>query len=253
MRIVVKVGTSTLTHANGRLNLRRIEELCRALSDLKNSGIEIALVTSGAIGVGAAKLGLAERPADTCGKQAAAAVGQCELMNIYQKLFGEYGHIAAQMLLTRDIFDDKSRLTHAENAMQTIFTYNAIPVINENDSVSIVEIEFGDNDTLSALVAKLCGADLLVVLTDTDGLFDKDPRKPGAKLISEVTEITPELTAGASGAGTSRGTGGMVTKLQAAQIVMDAGIDMVIANGNNIADLYKIVKGERIGTHFRHR
>lgn len=252
MRVVVKVGTSTLTHSTGRLNLRRIEELCRTLSDLKNSGVEIALVTSGAIGVGAAKLGLAERPADTRGKQAAAAVGQCELMNIYQKLFSEYGHIAAQMLLTRDIFDDTDRLAHAKNAIKTIFTYNAIPIINENDSVSVVEIEFGDNDTLSALVAKLCCADLLVILTDIDGLYDKDPKAADAKLICEVTEITPELTNAASGAGTSRGTGGMITKLQAAQIVMDAGIDMVITNGNNVSDLYNIVKGERIGTYFRH-
>jgi glutamate 5-kinase len=221
------------------------------LSDLKNSGVEIALVTSGAIGVGAAKLGLTERPASTRGKQAAAAVGQCELMNIYQKLFGEYGYIAAQMLLTRDVFDDESRLTHAKNALNAIFDYNAIPVINENDSVSVVEIEFGDNDTLSAYAAKLCGADLLVMLTDIDGLFDKDPKDPNAKLIAEVTEITPDLEQAASGAGTSRGTGGMVTKLQAAQIATGAGIGVVITNGENMSKLYDIVKGERVGTYFR--
>jgi len=221
------------------------------LSDLRNGGTEIALVTSGAIGVGTAKLRLAERPDSTRGKQAAAAVGQCELMNIYQKFFDEYGYIAAQMLLTRDVFDDESRLTHAENALNAIFEYNAIPVINENDSVSVVEIEFGDNDTLSAYAARLCGADLLVMLTDIDGLFDRDPKDPDAKLIAEVTEITPELEQAAKGAGTPRGTGGMVTKLQAAQIAMDAGIGVVITNGNNIAKLYDIVKGERVGTYFK--
>lgn len=254
MRLVVKVGTSTLTYPNGRLNLKRIDELCRTLSDLKNSGAEIALVTSGAIGIGAAKLGLPERPRETRGRQAAAAVGQCELMNIYQKLFGEYGHTAAQMLLTRDIFDNGSRRINAENAINTIFEYGAIPVVNENDSVSVAEIEgerFGDNDTLSAYVARLCGADLLVILTDTDGLYDRDPNESGAKLIPEVTEITPEMERAAGGAGSSRGTGGMATKLQAARVAMDSGIDMVISNGNIIDNLYKIVEGEQIGTHFR--
>jgi glutamate 5-kinase len=221
------------------------------LSDLKNGGNEIALVSSGAISVGTAKLGLAERPSSTRGKQAAAAVGQCELMNIYQKFFGEYGYIAAQMLLTRDVFDDERRLSHAENALSAIFEYNAIPVINENDSVSVIEIEFGDNDTLSAYAAKLCGADLLVMLTDIDGLFDRDPKDPKAKLIAEVTEISSELEQVAKGAGTSRGTGGMVTKLQAARVAMDAGIGVVIINGNNIKRIYDIIGGERVGTYFK--
>ena len=256
MRLTVKVGTSTLTHENGRLNIKRIDELCRTLSDLKNSGVEIALVTSGAIGVGVSKLGLAERPRDTRGRQAAAAVGQCELMNIYQKLFGEYGYIAAQMLLTRDIFYDSERLSHAENAVNAIFGYNAIPVINENDSVSVAELEgerFGDNDTLSAHVAKLCGADLLIMLTDTDGLYDRNPKDPSAKLVTEVTEITRELEQAAGAAGTARGTGGMAAKLQAARVATEAGIGVVITNGNKISELYDIVKGERVGTYFKPR
>ncbi len=249
-KIVVKVGTSTLTHATGQLNLRRIETLCRTLSDIKNAGREVVLVTSGAIGVGTAKLGLPARPRDTRGKQAAAAVGQCQLMHIYDKFFGEYGHPVAQMLLTRDVVDDLQRATHARNAMQAIIDYGAIPVINENDSVAVEEIEFGDNDTLSAYVAKLCEASVLVLLSDIDGLYDKHPTNPTARRIDRITCMTPEIQAMAGGAGSQNGTGGMVTKLHAAQICLAAGIDMIIANGDHPEILYDLIEGRINGSIF---
>ena len=234
LRVVVKVGTSTLTHDTGRLNLHNMEHLARTLSDLEGMGHEIVLVSSGAIAIGTAKLGLPERPTELRDKQAVAAVGQCMMMHLYDKLFGEYNRVVA--LLERGV----------------------IPVVNENDSVSSAEIEtgqckvLGDNDTLSAMVARLCGADLLVLLSDIDGLYNADPRKdPEAKLIHLVTKVTPELRAAAGGAGSWRGTGGMATKLNAAELAMEAGIDMVISNGSRPEDLYGIVDGEEIGTRFR--
>ncbi len=255
MRIVVKVGTSTLAHAGGRLNIRRVELLCKVLSDLKNAGCQVLLVSSGAIGMGVGKLGLAGRPADMPGKQAAAAVGQCELMYTYDKLFGEYHHNVAQILLTADDIQDANRSTHVKNALEQLLQWNTLPVINENDAVSIDEIgvhtTIGENDTLSAVVAKLVGADLLVLLSDIEGLYTCDPRKnPDAQLIPTVASLTEDILALAEGAGSSLGSGGMATKLKAAKIVMDAGIDMIIANGEHPEGLYALLEGKAIGTRF---
>ena len=256
-RIVVKVGTSTLTHDSGAVDLRSMEHLVRVLSDLSGAGHEVILVTSGAIAVGTAKLGLAERPKELRMKQAAAAVGQCRMMHIYDKLFSEYNRTVAQILLTGEDVDAPIRSEHLHNTFEALLELGVIPVVNENDSVSSAEIEtgkckvLGDNDTLSSIVARLCGADLLVLLSDIDGLYDADPRThPDAKLIHRVTAITPELRAMAGGAGTWRGTGGMATKVNADQIDLDAGVEMVIANGSNIEALYDIVNGADIGTRF---
>ena len=256
-RIVVKVGTSTLTHDSGTLDLRSMEHLVRVLADLSGAGHEIILVTSGAIAVGTARLNLAQRPTELRMKQAAAAVGQCRMMHIYDKFFSEYNRSMAQILLTGDDVEDPERAEHLVGTFSALLGMGVIPVVNENDSVSSAEIEtgkckvLGDNDTLSAIVARLCGADLLVLLSDIDGLYDADPRThPDAKLIHRVTTITPELRAMAGGAGTWRGTGGMATKLNAAQIALDAGVEMVIANGSNIEALYDIVNGADVGTRF---
>ncbi|MCI8553469.1 MAG: glutamate 5-kinase [Clostridiales bacterium] len=250
-RVVIKVGTSTLTYENGRLNLRRVEALCRVLADLKNAGREVTLVTSGAIGVGAGHLGLKERPRDIGGKQAAAAVGQCELMYIYDKQFSEYGHVTAQVLLTRDVMDDDRRRRNVVNTLTRLLEYGAIPIINENDTVAVEEIEFGDNDTLSAMVAELIGAQALILLTDIDGLYDADPRRhPEARRIPVVEQIDDRLRALAGGAGSSRGTGGMITKLNAAQIAMQAGIPAVIMNGAQPFRLYDLFDGRPRGTLF---
>ncbi|MBQ7122331.1 MAG: glutamate 5-kinase [Clostridia bacterium] len=251
-RIVVKVGTSTLTYDTGKINIRRMSKLAQVLSDLKNAGVEIALVTSGAIGVGVGKLGLKERPHDTPGRQAAATVGQCELMFLYDKFFGEYGNITGQLLVTKDDFDDKERHRNLHNSFMKLFEYGAIPVINENDSVAVDEIVFGDNDSLSAHVAKIVDADLLIILTDIDGLFSANPREDeNAVLIHCVDEITDETLALAGGSGTSRGTGGMVTKLHAAQIATEAGIDTVVMNGSDPEEIYKLLDGRQIGTLFK--
>lgn len=250
MRIVVKVGTSTLAHAGGRLNIRHVEELVKVLSDLKNAGHEIILVSSGAIGMGAGKLGIA-RPQDMPTKQAAASVGQCELMYTYDKLFGTYNHTVGQILVTREDFDRAPRLMNLENTLYRLLQLGAIPIINENDSVATEEISVGDNDTLGAIVAKYMQADLLVLLSDIEGLYTADPRTdPGATLISQVEEITPELEALAGGAGSSLGTGGMATKLMAARISTSAGVEMVITNGAHAAVLYDIVEGKPVGTRF---
>lgn len=256
-RIVVKVGTSSLTHETGRLNLHNMERLARTLADLEGMGHEIVLVSSGAIGVGTAKMGLKERPTELKMKQAAAAVGQCTIMHIYDKLFNEYNRVVAQILLTGEDVDAPIRAEHLHNTFESLLELGIIPVVNENDSVSSAEIEtgkskvLGDNDTLSAIVARLVKADLLVLFSDIDGLYDSDPHgNPDAKLIHTVTEITPELRAMAGGAGTWRGTGGMATKLSAAEVAMGAGVDMVITNGARLEDLYGIVNGEDIGTRF---
>ena len=256
-RIVVKVGTSTLTHDSGNLDLRSMEHLVRTLSDLSGMGHEIILVTSGAIAVGTAKLGLPERPKELRMKQATAAVGQCRMMHLYDKLFSEYNRSMAQILLTGDDVEEEDRAEHLRGTFSALMEMGVIPVVNENDSVSSAEIEtghhkvLGDNDTLSAIVAKLCEADLLVLLSDIDGLYDADPKAhPNARLLHHVEELTPEIYEMAGGAGSWRGTGGMATKLSAARIAMEAGCDMVITNGAHVENLYGIVNGEDIGTRF---
>lgn len=251
MRIVVKVGTSTLAHPTGRLNIQRVEMLVKVLSDLKNAGHEMVLVSSGAIGMGVGKLMLPGKPSDMPTKQAAAAVGQCELMYTYDKLFGEYNHTVAQILLTGDDIEDEKRRTNCENTLKRLIELGTFPIINENDTVSTAQIEIGDNDTLSAIVAKSIQADLVILLTDIDGLFTADPHKnPNGKLISVVEEITEDILKLAGGAGSTQGTGGMATKLQAAQMATAAGCDMVIANGGKPQILYNIVAGEAVGTRF---
>ncbi len=256
-RIVVKVGTSTLTWENGNVQLHHIDLLARALSDLKGMGHEVILVSSGAIAIGIGKLGMQERPDALRMKQAAAAVGQCEMMHLYDKFFGEYGQVVAQILLTGEDVQDPLRAANLYATFTALMELGCIPVVNENDSVSSAEIEtgsakvLGDNDTLSAMVASLCKADLLILLTDIDGLYDDDPRKnPDANLIRRVEEITPALHNAAGGTGSWRGTGGMYTKLTAAETAMAAGVDMVIANGGQMHLLYDIVAGKEVGARF---
>ena len=251
MRITVKVGTSTLAHATGRLNIQRMEGLCKVLSDLKNAGHEIILVSSGAIGMGVGKLNLPGRPKDMPTKQAAAAVGQCELMYTYDKLFNEYNHTVAQVLLTGEDVRSEQRSRNMRNTIFRLLELGALPVINENDTISTEEIAVGDNDTLSAIVAATVSADLLVLLSDIDGLYDGDPRKnPDAKLIPTVETVDERIIALGGGSGSSLGTGGMATKLLAAQIAVGAGCEMVIANGEKPELLYDIVAGKPIGTRF---
>lgn len=251
MRIVIKLGTSTLAHPTGLLNIKRVEELCKVMSDLKNAGHEIIIVSSGAIGMGAGKLFLNEKPKDVRTKQAAAAVGQCELMYTYDKLFSEYNHTVAQILITGDDVDHSERRSNFENTMLRLLELGAIPIINENDSVATNEIVIGDNDTLGAIVAKSINADLLILLSDIDGLFTADPHKDkNAVLLETVEEITPEIESMTGGAGSKLGTGGMTTKLNAAKIATGAGIDMVIANGREPAVLYDIIEGKKAGTKF---
>lgn len=250
-RLVVKVGTSTLTHENGKLNLRRLEKLVRTLSDVKNRGIEVVLVSSGAIGVGVGKLGLKERPKITMEKQAVAAVGQCELMYLYDKIFSEYGHPTGQVLLTKDVITYDDRRINAQNTFNTLIKMGVIPIVNENDAVSVEQIEFGDNDTLSALVAVLTDAELLIILTDTDGLYDKNPREyDDAKLFDEVDVIDEKIENAAGGAGTSRGTGGMITKIMAAKIAAESDIMTVICNGDDPSVLYDVLDSKHTGTIF---
>lgn len=251
-RVVFKVGTSSLTYPNGKLNLNKIDILVRVLADLKNRGMEPVLVSSGAIGVGVGKLSLGEKPKDMPGKQAAAAVGQCELMYLYDKLFSEYGHITGQVLLTKDAIEHEDRRTNAHNTFTRLIEMGVVPIVNENDAVSTEEIEFGDNDTLSAYVACLCDAELLVILTDIDGLYDANPREnPNASLISQVEKITDDILALGGSAGSSRGTGGMITKLYAARIASDANIKTVICSAENPKDIYRIFEEEEIGTIFQ--
>ncbi len=250
-RLVVKVGTSTLTYDTGKTNIRRMHKLVSVLSDIVNSGVQVALVTSGAIGVGVGKLGLKERPSDISGRQAAATVGQCELMFMYDKLFGEYGHTVGQLLITKNDVDSTERRENLINTFEKLFDYGAVPIINENDSVAVDEIVYGDNDSLSAIVARLINADALIILTDIDGLYDENPTEnEDAKLISQVDEITDELIAVAGGHGSKFSTGGMVTKLHAAQIAMDAGIDTIVMNGAAPESIYKALDGKQIGTFF---
>ena len=251
MRIIVKVGTSTLAHPNGRLNIRRTEELCKVLSDLKNAGHEIILVSSGAIGMGVGKLMLSSRPQDMPTKQAAAAVGQCELMYTYDKLFSEYHHTVAQLLLTGSDFQHEDRHTNFRNTMSRLLELQVLPIINENDTVATEEIAVGDNDTLAAIVAVSVNADLLVLLSDIDGLYTADPHKdPDARLISVVETLDETIMSLGGDKGSSLGTGGMRTKLRAAQICTEKGCDMVISNGSDPGLLYDICEGKQIGTRF---
>ena len=251
MRITIKVGTSTLTHPSGRLNIRLVEKLCKVLSDIKNAGHEIILVSSGAIGMGVGKLNLPSRPSDMPTKQAAAAIGQCELMYTYDKLFQEYSHTVAQILLTGEDLSDETRHQNFANTLQRLLELNALPVINENDTISTAEIAVGDNDTLSALVAVSVRSDLLIILTDIDGLYTADPRKDAAaRLIPEVREITADMLSAAGGGGTALSTGGMATKLSAAKLCMEAHTDMVIVNGADPDILYSVLENEPVGTRF---
>lgn len=251
MRIVVKIGTSTLTHSTGNLNIRRFEELCKVMADLKNAGHEIILVSSGAIAMGVGKLGLMTRPSDMPGKQAAAAVGQCELMYFYDRMFSAYNQTVAQLLLTGEDFKNDDRHNNFRNAMARLLDMGVLPIINENDTVSTEEIGVGDNDSLGAYVAESVKADILVLLSDCDGLFTAEPTEnPDAKLIDTVTAITDEIREIAGGKGSAFGTGGMKTKIHAAEICFGCGCDMVIANGQNPEILYGIVDGQKIGTRF---
>lgn len=251
-RIVIKVGTSTLTHRTGMLNIRRVEQLVKTLADIQNSGHEVILVSSGAIGLGMGKLGLIERPKDTPGKQACAAVGQCELMYLYDNLFAEYSISVAQMLLTKYVLLEDRR-KNVENAMERLISHRVIPVINENDTVAIdeLELEVGENDSLAAIVADIAKADLLIIMSDIDGLYDKDPHTyEDAKLIPVVHEITDEIKALAGGAGTKLGTGGMITKLNAVEIAYKSDIDVVLMNGQHPKTLYDLFDGKSVGTIF---
>lgn len=251
-RIVVKVGTSTLTHKTGRLNIRRVEKLVKTLADLQNAGYEVALVSSGAIGLGMGKLGLTKKPTDTPSKQACAAVGQCELMYMYDKLFSEYGLTVAQMLLTKYILLEDRR-QNVINAMERLFAQGVIPVINENDTVAIdeLELEVGENDSLAATVAIIANADLLIIMSDIDGLYDRDPHQhEDARLIPVVHEITEQIRQLAGGAGSKLGTGGMVTKLNAVEIAYQGGIDVVLMNGQRPEKLYDLFEDKPVGTYF---
>ena len=251
MRIVIKIGTSTLAYATGQLNIRRVEALCKTMSDIRNAGHELILVSSGAIGMGVGKLGLRERPRDIPGKQAAAAVGQCELMYIYDKLFSEYHHTVAQLLITAENLTNETRHGNFTNTLNRLLELGVVPVINENDTVATEEIVIGDNDTLAANVAQSVGAQLLILLSDIDGLYTADPHTdPNAELLPVVRRVDEDIKKLAGVSSTTQGTGGMVTKLRAAEICLSCGCEMVIANGNNPAALYDIVEGRPVGTRF---
>lgn len=249
--VVIKVGTSTLTYDTGKLNFKRLDILSRVISDIKNSGKKVVLVSSGAIGVGMSKLNMQKKPNSVKEKQAIAAVGQCELMSIYDRLFAEYGTVVAQILLTKDAITNKERRLNAINTLSTLIEKDIVPIVNENDSVSTDEIKIGDNDTLSANVSELVGADILIILSDIDGLYNDNPKtNPDAKIVREVNKITEEIESMASGAGTSRGTGGMITKISAAKIANKCNTDVVIANGSDPHIIYDILSGEDVGTIF---
>ena len=251
MRVVIKIGTSTLAHPTGHLNIRRTEKLCKIISDIKNAGHQVILVSSGAIGMGVGKLGLLKRPADIPTKQAAAAVGQCELMYTYDRVFSKYHHTVAQLLITGDDVEDDTRHTNFTNTLNRLLDLGAIPIINENDTVATAEIVIGDNDTLAAIVAQSVSADRLILLSDIDGLYTADPHKdPKAKLIHTVNVIDDALLSLAGASAGNQGTGGMVTKLQAAKICLDCNCEMIISNGSRPENLYDIMDGIEIGTKF---
>lgn len=250
-RIVVKVGTSSLSYTNGRLNFQRIANLAYVLSALRARNLDIILVTSGAIGVGAGRIGLLDKPNELAKKQALAAIGQAELMKIYQKFFDEYNQTVAQVLLTKDVMTVPDRHKNAQNTLLKLLYMDIIPIINENDTIATNEIEFGDNDTLSADVAILVKADLLILMSDIDGLYSADPKKQdNAEIIRSVDKITPDLEKLASGTSTSFSTGGMITKIAAAKICQEANIDTLITNGNDPTIIFDILEGKEIGTHF---
>jgi len=248
-RLVIKVGTSTLTYDNGSLNLKRIEELARVIADINNSGKEVILVTSAAISVGTQRLGLLTRPFELTGKQAMSAVGQCQLMSIYDEFFRRYNQIIGQILITKDVVEDQQMHKNTTNTFNTLLQYNVIPVVNANDTISTEETTL-DNDNLSAYVANIVKADLLIILTDIDGLYDRNPNLAGAKLISEVKEITETIYKNAGGAGTNRGTGGMETKLMAAEIAAQSQTKTIIVSGENPSLIYDVLSGKEIGTYF---
>ena len=253
-RIVIKLGTSTLAHKTGKLNIRRMTNLVRVISDLHNSGREIIMVSSGAVGLGAGKLGLPEKPKDTKTKQAVAAIGQCELMHVYDDMFAKYSVTVAQILLTKTIINNPNHCENFMNTVEKLVNMDVIPIVNENDTIAIdeLELEIGENDSLSALVAELSRADLLLILSDIDALYDGDPREnPEAKPIPIVEKITPEIEAMAGGAGSPLGTGGMSTKINAAKIATNAGIDMIIMNGRDPEKLYDLFEDKEIGTLFK--
>lgn len=252
-RIVVKIGTTTITHAQtGSLDLLKLERMVRILTDLNNRGKEVIVVSSGAIGVGRKTLGLPEAPKTLSLRQACASVGQAKLMMVYQKLFAEYNQLISQVLMTRYTMENEVNRSNAQNTFQELLKMNVIPIVNENDTVSTDEIEFGDNDTLSAIVAALVKADLLVLMSDIDGLFTEDPHQnPQAVFIDEVDEVDERFEAMAKGSGTAWGTGGMATKLAAAKIANEAGADMVIANGGDIFNISRVLEGQQVGTLFR--
>ncbi|MDE6005270.1 MAG: glutamate 5-kinase [Oscillospiraceae bacterium] len=252
-RIVIKLGTSTLAHKTGKLNIRRMTNLTRVLADLRNAGYEIILVSSGAVGLGVGKLNLKERPKDTPSKQAAAAVGQCELMHVYDEMFSKYSVTVAQILLTKTIISTPDRVNNVRNAVDNLTAMGVVPIVNENDTVAIdeLELEIGENDSLSAIVASIVGAEVLIILSDIDGLYSEDPHKnQDAKMISVVNQIDDSIEHLAGGAGSNLGSGGMATKITAAKIATTAGVDMIIMNGRNPEDLYRLFDGEQIGTYF---
>ncbi len=252
MKIIVKIGSSSITHETGLLNLRKIERLASVLSDLNNAGHSVVLVSSGAIAAGKGKMNIKERAASVIDKQAMASIGQCELMHIYDCFFSQFSKVVAQMLLTKRVISDATLRENAYNTLHKLLAYNVIPIINENDSVATDEIVYGDNDTLSAMSAALIKADLLILLSDVDGLYDKNPViHEDAKFIQEVDCIDASIEAMASGSVSDVGTGGMTTKIQAAKIATEAGCDMIIANGADFTILYDIVDGKRIGTRFK--
>lgn len=250
-RIVIKVGTSTLTYPNGKFNLSRIERLVMILSDLANQGRHVVLVTSGAIGAGMGKLGLEKKPSEIALKQAMAAIGQGLLLQIYEKMFSEYGRVIGQILITKEDIFFEDRKQNAINTFDALLKYGVIPIVNENDTIATDEIKFGDNDVLSAYVAKLIKADLLVILSDIDGLFDRDPSIEGARLINRVTSIDDGIRSISKGSGSKLGTGGMMTKINAAKIAMESGISMIIANGSKPDNVLDIVNGMQVGTLFK--
>lgn len=251
-RVVVKVGTSTLAHPSGRANIREMERLVAVLADMMNQGIQVILVTSGAIGIGVGKLGLKEKPKDTPGKQAAATVGQCELMYMYDKMFSEYGHKVGQLLITKQDVEDAERHRNLCATFEKLFSWNVIPIINENDAVAVEEIVYGDNDSLSAIVAALVGAHTLIILTDIDGLYSANPKThPEAMRIPVVEAITDDIRALAQGPGSKLGTGGMETKIRAAEIATEAGVETYVINGTPPGNIYRLLDGEDIGTHFK--
>lgn len=251
MRIVIKIGTSNITYSTGCLNLRHVEALVKVISDIKNAGNEVILVSSGAIAMGTGKLNLSSRPSDIAGKQACAAVGQCELMYTYDRLFGEYNHTVAQLLLTAPDLLNEERCEKFKATMGKLLDFKALPIINENDTVSTEEIEFGDNDTLAAKVGAIIDADLIVLLSDINGLYTADPRSnENATFIPEVRALDESIMELGTGAGTAHGTGGMITKLRAAKIATEAGCDMIIMNGDNPENLYNIIDNKPIGTRF---